>query len=256
MLQLPTINSPVYEDKIISTGTPFYYRPFILKEYKALLHCISNNLSDEFINTIVAIVNSCTFNKLDINKLTVFDVDYMFMRIRSKSVSDIVPLHYVCNNMIPSKETEGHFETCGQKFTYSLDIKNIYIQNIDNYMNTQTVEISEGIFIKLKAPTFAKYRKVLAAKQDNKVQMTDELLEYAFACVDSIVHGDKIMLPDVDFTQTMFIEFIENLPTNSVISIIEFIQKLPTVASDIKLRCPKCRNETNITVKGLDDFFG
>lgn len=250
MINLPTVPSPVYEDVIPSTNESFYYRPFILREYKALLQCIDTNDSDEFINTIVAIIGACTYNKIDIDKLTVFDVDYMFIKIRSKSVSDIVPIFYQCNNKVPH-ETTGDLVSCGQQFSYSLDLNKTYIKNLETYKKSQTLELSPNLFIKMKSPTFAKYRK--SAYGDSNT--SNQLLEYAFACVDSIIHNDNIILPDVDFTHEQFIDFIDNLPAGSVTSIIEFIQNLPTIAADIHLKCPKCQKVHDTALEGLNGFF-
>lgn len=235
------------------------YRPMLVKEYKALLH--AQDLGDDsgFINTIRGIIDDCLFNKVEIDDLPMYVIDYIFLRIRAKSVGETVTAEYRCNHTVEKPavknedgtETPAKIEPCGCRFQVIFNLEDAFVKFPLDFNKKCIIQVTDNIGIRLKSPTFRKFRSV-GIEGKGILDITDE---YVFSCLDSVFEGDKVMVPGVDFTLDELRDFLESFPSNKVEELTEFFRNQPAVTMIMELTCPSCRNKTTVELNGLKDFF-
>lgn len=230
----------------------------LVKEYKALLQ--SQELGDDtgFINTIRGIIDDCLLNKVDVDDLPMYAIDYIFLRIRAKSVGEMVSAEYKCNALV-DKLTDfdengvahsSEKKPCGQKFIVQFNLEDAFVKFPEDFHKKCVIQLTDDVGIRLKAPTFKRFRSV-GIEGKGMLDITDE---YVYACVDSIFEGDKVITPS-EFTLDELKEFIESFPADKIDAISEFFQNQPTVTLMMTLTCPACGNKAIIELNGLKDFF-
>lgn len=255
---LPKIPSVVYDLTIPGTGEVIKFRPMLVKEYKALLQ--SQELGDDtgFINTIRGIIDDCLLNKVDIDDLPMYAIDYIFLRIRAKSIGETVSAEYKCN-AIADKLTDydengvahsSEKAPCGKKFLVQFNLEDAFVKFPVDYHKKCIIQLTDDVGIRLKAPTFRRFRSV-GLEGKGTLDITDE---YVFACVDSIFDGEKVITPS-EFTLDELREFIESFPADKINEITEFFQNQPKVTLVMTLTCPACGHQATIELNGLKDFF-
>lgn len=249
----------VYDLVVPGTGEVIKFRPMLVKEYKALLQ--SQELGDDtgFINTIRAIIDDCLLNKVDVDELPMYVVDYIFLRIRAKSVGEMITAEYRCNALVdkPDEEKDGNLEgathkaPCGCQFQVTFNLEDAFVKFPIDFHKKCIIQLSDDMGIRLKSPSFSKFRSV-GIEGKGILDITDE---YVYACVDSIFEGDKVLVPGVDFSLDELKEFIESFPSAKIEEITEFFKNQPAVTMVMELTCPSCRNKTTVELNGLRDFF-
>lgn len=254
-MALPIVKYPTYELTVPSTKKVVKYRPFLVKEHKLLLQALELKDGANFINVIYDIINACTLNKLDVEKLTMYDIDYIFLMIRARSIGEMVPVEYRCVADVEKTSEDGEVTTgpCDTKIRLNLDLNQIKVVVPDDYEANRVIMADANIGIKLRAPTFAQFREL------GKIDTVDGLFNvteaFVYSCTECVFDGDKVMVPGTDFNQEELATFIEGLHGDAVEKISTFFSCMPHVSLNMKIRCPKCGNEDKIEIKGLEDFF-
>lgn len=207
-----------------------------------------------FINTIRGIIDDCLLNKIDIDELPMYIIDYIFLRIRAKSVGEMLSAEYKCNALIDKSSEGEENETkipCGCQFQVTFNLEDAFVKFPVDFHKKCIIKLTDDIGIRLKSPSFGKFRSV-GIEGKGILDITDE---YVFACVDSIYDGDKVLVPGVDFNLNELREFIESFPSEKIEEISEFFKNQPTVTMIMELTCPSCHNKTTVELNGLRDFF-
>lgn len=251
MKKLPQLTSTVYQLTLPGIGKTVKYRPFTGKEYKALLR--AQELGDDmsFVNTVRNILIDCTFNEVDIDDFSIYYIDYLFMMIRAKSVGEVIEATYLCTNEVDDPNKEGQKKTCNTKFDVGFDLNNTFIKFPDNYHQKSVIKLSDTVGIRLKSPSFSKFRSVGIVGKD-LFDITDD---YIFSSIDCVFDGDNLLHPGVDFTIEDVHEWVEQFPKDKIDEITEFFQNQPIVCLIQEIQCPACGNKTNIELNGVKDFF-
>jgi hypothetical protein len=273
---LPKVNTLYYDLVIPSNGKKIRFRPFLVKEHKALLQAIELGSPDSFVNTICAVIQECVVDEIDLDSLTQYDVDYMFLVIRSKSVGEIVPVRYTCLKMVnkeidppedhddPTELNENGkievYEKCNTVLDLQLDLTNIKVVMSDSYKSKATIKVNEEVGIKLKAPTFKNFREIfndhkLDKKEKSLLKLEKFETDLLFSSIECIYENDKIMFPQKDFDKKEFVTFIESLPTTALKDINTFFDEVPYVALQTRVKCPICGHEEISEIRDLEDFF-
>lgn len=239
-MALPKIELPIYDLTIPSTEKVIQIRPFKVKEEKLLLIAAESNDPDEMINATKQVVNNCVVSeKFDIEKLPYFDVDYIFIALRAKSVGDKIEMKYTCNAV----NEEG--KTCGGSFDAEFDISNVHVVT-----NGETLKIDLGnITMKMKYPNYT----VMKAISD-KDSVIDRKIKLIAACVDVVTQGDKVYTRK-DFTEKEMVNFIENLTESQYKKLEVFVDNLPYFIVKLEKDCPKCGFHHVMEYNDLTDFF-
>jgi hypothetical protein len=230
--------------KLISTGKPIRFRPFLVKEQKLFLMASESEDAKETINVIRQVLKNCVLDEIDVDGLPTFDLEYLFMNMRARYVDEVVDLKYKCNNVIKNdKDEDVRCEgTVGFKFNL-LEIQPTIHEDHKNKIN-----LTENLGICLKYPTFEMVKKY--EDMDENQVLTHVLVD----CIDYIFDQDQIYYAK-DSTREELEEFIDNLQQKDLEKFKDFFDKMPEIKKDVKFKCPKCDYEEDITIKGMQNFF-
>lgn len=241
---LPKLDVPIYELTLISTGKKIRFRPFLVKEQKLLLMVSQDEDNKETINIVKQILKNCIIDEINVDDLPTFDLEFLFLNLRARSVNEVVELKYRCNNFI--KDEKGEDNQCGsvEKFEVKLlDIKPIKGENHNN-----KIQLSEKMGVVMKYPTFE-----MVAKLDGKSE-EEILMELLVECIDYVYDEDTIYKTK-DLPKEEVIEFVDSMQQKDLEKIQEFFETAPKIKHVINFGCKKCGYKEEITVEGLQNFF-
>jgi hypothetical protein len=237
-MALPKLNTPSYELEIPSTDEKIQYRPFLVKEEKILLIALESGKNEDIINAMKEIVSECTFNKLDISVLPMFDIEYIFLNIRAKSVGEVSKLKIKCPD---DNKTMADVE---------IDLNTVNVEIGEGHTNK--IELEEGMGIIMQYPTIDSFKK-LGLQNITAKNMTDIIS----ACILQIYenNGEKVYNAK-DQTIKELSDFIEQMNTKQFREVQKFFDTMPKLKKVIKVKNPKTKVESEVTLQGLSDFFG
>jgi hypothetical protein len=241
---LPKLDVPIYEVKLISTGKTIRFRPFLVKEQKLFLMASEATDPKETINTIRQVLKNCILDELDVDSLPTFDLEFLFMNLRARSVEEVVDLKYKCNNIVKNDKDED--TTCTGSVEFKLNL--LEIEPIKDPNHTNKIQLTENLGIALKYPSFDMIQKY-ESKSENEI-MAGVLTD----CIDYIFDNDQIYYAK-DQTKEELDEFIDNLQQKDLEKIKVFFDTMPEIKKDVHFKCPKCLYEEDIQIKGLQSFF-
>ena len=236
-MALPKLITPTYELEIPSTDEKIKYRPFLVKEEKILMMAMESKAAADITQAVKDIVNECTFNKVNISNMPMFDVEYIFLQIRSKSVGEISNLKLLCPD---DKKTYADVE---------LNLTEVKVQVGEDHTNK--IELDKGMGMIMTYPTIDSFSES-GIKDINASNMLDVIS----GCVLQIYEEDgKKTYDSKDQTKKELIEFIEQLNTKQFKDVQKFFETMPKLKHEITIKNPKTKKESKITLTGLNDFF-
>ncbi len=232
-MSLPRLEYPTYEATLISTGDKVQYRPFIVKEHKILM-TLKNADGVEIARIITSLVDACTFNKLDMAKIPYFDIEYLFLQIRSKSIGETVDVKLKCR-------------TCDNQVSTSYNIDDLKV--IKNESHTHKIELSATTGIMMKYPSIEKAISLINDQEDE-----NSLNDLIFDSIEAIYDKDNYWTADM-IEEEDFKEFINNLQKSHFDMIENFFVSSPKVVQEIEAKCDKCDSDIKVKLEGLYNFF-
>ena len=241
---LPKLDVPVYEVKLISTDKTIRFRPFLVKEQKLFLMASESDDQKETVNVIRQVLKNCILDEIDVDNLSTFDLEFLFMNLRARSVGEIVDLKYKCNNTI--KDENGEDKKCTGSVEFNLNL--LEIQPTKNPEHNTKIQLTENLGICLKYPTFEMIQKYETMNEN------DVMLNVLIDCVDYIYDKEQIYYAK-DSTKEEIIEFIDGLQQSHLEKIKIFFDTMPEIKKDVHFKCPKCDYEEDIEIKGMQNFF-
>jgi hypothetical protein len=236
-MALPTINTPTYELEVPSTGETIKYRPFLVKEEKILLIASESGKQTDIINAIKQIATACTFGKLKVGRMPMFDVEYIFLQIRAKSVGEVSELTLIAPD---DKETRVNVE---------IDLSEIKVQEIEGHTNK--IELTDEMGIYMQYPTVDTFG------ESGMTEITaSNMLEVIGACIAQIYDkkGEEIWEAK-DSTKKELTAFIEQLSSKQFAEIQKFFDTMPKLKHTLTIKNPKTKVERDVVLSGLSDFF-
>ena len=237
-MALPKLNTPTYELEIPSTDEKIQYRPFLVKEEKILMMALETKDNAQIVNAVKDIVNECTFNKINISTMPMFDTEYIFLQIRSKSVGEVSKLKLLCPD---DKKTYANVE---------LDLNEVKVQVGDDHTNK--IELTDDMGIIMTYPSIDSFA-------DSGIQDINatNMLDVIGTCILQIYEqkGEKVYEAK-DQTKKELTEFIEQLNTKQFQDVQKFFDTMPRLKHTIKIKNPKTKKTSEVTLSGLNDFFG
>jgi len=236
-MALPKINVPTYELAVPSTDEKIKYRPFLVKEEKILLIAMESGETKDMLQAVKDIVNECTFNKLKLGEMPMFDVEYIFLQIRSKSVGEVSKLKVLCQD---DGETYADVE---------IDLNEIDVQVDDDHTNK--IELTDEMGVIMKYPTIDSF------SADGIGDITaSNMLDVVTTCIAQIYDkGGEEVYDSKDSTKKELVEFIEQLNTKQFAKVQSFFDTMPSLKHTITVKNPKTKVESEVTLTGLNDFF-
>ena len=242
---LPKLDVPIHELKLVSTGKTIRFRPFLVKEQKLFLMASESDEPKEVVNVIRQVLKNCVLDEIDIDQLPTFDLEYLFLNLRARSVEEVVELRYKCNNTI--KTEAGEDKKCDGKVDFKINLLEIEPKKGENHINK--VQVTENLGVCLKYPTFDMIQRY-ESLDENEV-MSKVLAD----CIDYVYDKEQIYYAK-DSTREELEEFIDNLQQPHLEKIKVFFDTMPEIKKDLHFKCTKCGYEEEIVVRGLQNFFG
>ena len=234
-MALPKLNTPEYELELPSTGGKIKYRPFLVKEQKLLMLAQESDNQDEIANTITNIVESCTEGQLKAKELPIFDIEYVFLQLRSKSVGESVTLKLKC------PDDERTFVD-----------KTIKLDEISVHMtadHTNEVQITDKIKIVMKYPVMEDMKGIdISAGISGTFGLISK-------CVHEI-HDEDMVHSRIDMNEKELDEFIDTLDSQQFDRLMNFFQTMPKLRHVIEIVNPKTKKKGEVMLEGLDSFLG
>ena len=235
-MALPKINNaPKYDIVIPSTQKKVRYRPYMVKEEKVLMLAMESEDQNQIFNAIADTIVACIDDDVDRSKLTTFDIEYMFIQIRSKSVGETITVNLKCNKCEDDTEVK-----------IKLDDINIELGDISN-----TIKINDEISIQMCYPTF---NSIMEGDVLQEGSVTNQTFRMIAKCIDLVLTEDERILFK-DETEADQMAFIESLNSEQFNHIREFIEKMPRLEHEVNYTCGSCGNENKIVLQGMNDFF-
>jgi hypothetical protein len=241
---LPKLDVPIYSINLISTNKPIRFRPFLVKEQKLFLMVSESNDPNEMIGVIRQVLKNCVLDEIDIDSLPTFDLEYLFMNLRARSVEEIVELRYKCNNV--TKDEKGEDKQCNGLVEYKLNI--LEIEPTKNPEHKNKIQITENLGICFKYPTFEMIQKY------EKLNENEVMIRILIDCIDYIYDAEQVYYAK-DVPVKELEEFVDSLQQKDLEKFKQFFDTMPEIKKDVHFKCPKCSYEEDITIKGLQSFF-
>lgn len=247
---LPKIITPEYTVKLYSVNTPVVFRPYLVKEEKLFMTAKQSEDQKMILNTIVQVVRECTFNKIAVEELPSFDLEYLFLQLRAKSVNNVVKLIYNCQNLI-KRDDAAEPVRCNSATTVEVNLDDISLSV--NPEHRTTVHLSAGIVIELKHPSI---RTVQSQLQTSNVNISEANAVQVIAdCLKTITERDGTVYEARDYSTEERIEFIESIPLGELAQFETFFATMPSLQHTIPFVCTKCKYTEPIVLQGLNAFF-
>ena len=235
-MALPILETATYELTLPSADVVVKYRPFLVKEEKVLLQALESNDDVEIKNAIKDIVSTCTFGQIDASKLPTFDLEFVFLQIRSKSVGEIANIRLRCPD---DKDTY---------VTKEIDLSKVEVQVDDEHTNE--IVVNDNVKIIMKYPTI----DTVDPKLSVEGMKTQQVFDMITGCIHSIIDGEKEHFVK-DYTKEELNKFIENLDRKAFDRLNKFFETMPQLRHEIEVENPKTKVKSKIVLKGAQDFF-
>ena len=233
-MALPKLTTPQYELEVPSTGEKIKYRPWLIKEQKILLMAQESEDDKEIEAAFANIISECTFGKIDPYENPLFDIEYIFLQLRGKSVGQKVKLNLLCTD---DEKTRVEKE---------IDLGDVAVQMPDNHTNI--IQISDDISMIMRYP-----------KLSDMAEFTDEgqikqIFDMIKRCVVEIRDGETIH-NKVDISDKELDEFIDSMSQSSFELVSNFFETMPKLIHEVSITNPKTKKKNKIVIEGLQSFF-
>ena len=233
-MALPKLNTVTYELELPSTGEKLKYRPFLVKEQKALMIAQESEDNKTLENTFAQILNDCVLDDIDPYVMPMFDIEYIFLRIRGKSVGEKVKLNVLCPD---DKKTRVDVE---------IDLEKVNVQMDEDHTNI--INLTKDIKLIMKYPCL-KDMSVFGEGAE-----TSNLFDMVKRCVHEIHDGDTVY-NKVDISEKELDEFIDSMSTENFEQVSKFFNTMPKLLHEIEVKNPKTKKKNKIPIEGLQSFF-
>ena len=233
-MALPKLNSSVYELELPSTGEKLKYRPFLVKEQKLLMIAQESEDDKQIESAFAQILNDCVLDDIDPYKMPMFDIEYIFLRVRAKSVGEKVKLNLLC----PDDEKT--------RVDVEIDLEQVNVQVKDEHTNV--IDLTEDVKLIMRYPTLKDMSGFDAAGE------VSNIFNMIRRCVHE-VHDGETIYNRVDISEKELDEFIESMSTDNFDELTNFFSTMPKLIHEIDVKNPKTKKKNKIPIEGFQSFF-
>ena len=239
-MPLPKIATPTYELVLPSTEETIQYRPFLVKEEKLLVIALESEDNKQITTAIKAVLKNCVLTKgIKVEKLPTFDIEFLFLNIRGKSVGEQLEVNIVC----PDDETT--------QVTVDIDLDDIEVERNDDH--TKQIKLDENLMMEMKYPSLDQFIK--NNFDFNESNQMDQSFQLIASCIDKIYNEEEVWAT-ADCTKKEVNEFLEQMNSGQFKQIETFFESMPKLKHTIKVTNPKTKVESDVVLEGLASFFG
>jgi len=238
-MALPRITTPTYEVDLPSTGKPIKFRPFLVKEEKVLAFALESEDSKQITSAVKDVIKNCILTKgIKVESLPTFDIEYLFLNIRGKSVGEEIEVNIICpddgETTVPVK----------------IGIDEIKVQK--NPEHTNKIKVDENIMMEMKYPSLDQFIKSnFDLSADNTMEQSFDLIT---SCIDKIYTEEEAWSAS-DVTKEELQEFLDQMNSSQFKQIEKFFETMPKLSHTIKVENPSTKVESEVTLEGLSSFF-
>lgn len=240
-MALPIMTTPTYNMVVPSSGVSVKFRPFLVKEEKALLIAQQSEDPKVMVDTLKNVINECVLEKIDASKLATFDLEYMFTQIRAKSVGETIDLIFPCD------EDHGE-ENEKARVKISIDLTTIEVKR--NPDHTNQIPLFGDVGVVMKYPSIDTIRKLENLESDD----LDTIFEIIAASIDYIYQGDEVFHAKEQKRDDVM-QFLNNLTTEQFSKLQQFFMTMPRLYKEVEYNCPVCGKHHRKLLEGMQSFF-
>ena len=233
---LPKIATPKYDMIVPSTGETVTYRPYVVKEEKLLLIALESQSDEAIENAVVDIIKLCVETAIDINSLTTFDIEFMFVNLRAKAVGEGIKVNPPCK----------HCEEINKDV--KINLEKVIVKGLEEDIDMH-VKLTDDISIEVAWPTM----KNKLTEEDMKTG-TDTIINMIARSIGTIYSGEETFAAS-DSSKKELVEFVESLNTDQFNDLVDKVAEVPQLGYDLKFKCKACKKDNTLELKGLVDFF-
>ena len=238
-MPLPKIVTPTYELELPSTGETIQYRPFLVKEEKVLVIALESEDTKQITTAIKTVLKNCIKTKgIKVESLPTFDIEYLFLNVRGKSVGETIEVNITC----PDDEVTT------TKIEVNLD--DIEVQKTEEHTNQ--IKLDDSIMMELKYPSLDQFIK--SNFDFNEGNQMDQSFQLIGSCIDKIYTDDEVWAA-ADCTKKEINDFLESMNSNQFKEIEKFFETMPKLSHTVKVTNPKTKVESDVVIEGLASFF-
>ena len=240
-MALPVLTVMKHELTIPSSGEKVTFRPFLVKEEKILMMALQSGESKDMIRALNDIINNCVEEEIDITKLALFDIEYIFLQLRAKSIGELIEVSYSEPDIFCEKNKN-------QKCVFELSMNLNEIEVNKDEKHNSLIDITEKIKVKLNYP------KIQDTEKLDSLENVDSIFKLITSCIDYIMDGEE-MHKVSDYTENEVETFLNSLSSVQFKSITSFFETMPRVSKEVTGKCNQCGKEDTKVLSGLQDFF-
>ena len=238
-MPLPKISTPTYELELPSTGKTIKFRPFLVKEEKLLVLALESDDTKEITNAIKAVLKDCIQTRgVKVDTLPTFDIEYLFLNIRGKSVGEDIEVSVLCPD---DGETYADVQ---------INIDDIKVTKDKDHSNQ--IKIDENLMMEMKYPSLNQFIKNnFDFNNENQVDQSFDLIA---SCIDKVYNQDEAWTTD-DFTKKEVVDFLEQMNSTQFKQIESFFTTMPKLSHEVEVVNPKTKKKNTVVLEGLASFF-
>jgi hypothetical protein len=240
-MALPMMSAPTYTMVVPSSGVSVKFRPFLVKEEKALLIAQQSEDIGVMIQTLKGIINTCVLDTLDVDKLATFDLEYMFTQIRAKSVGEIIELIFPCD-IDHGEDNEK------ARVKVSIDLTTLIVEKDPNHNNK--INLFGDVGVVMKYPTM----DVMKRLENLDTNDLDKVFSVVADSIDYIYQGEEIFYGKEQKHEEL-LQFLNNLTSEQFVKVQQFFATMPRIKKEIEYTCPVCQKQHRKMLEGMQSFF-
>ena len=238
-MPLPKIATPVYELELPSTGKTIEYRPFLVKEEKVLVIALESEDTKQITTAIKNVIKNCIKTKgIKVEELPTFDIEYLFLNIRGKSVGEEIEVNVTCPD-------DGETQV-----PVTINLDDIEVQKNDEHTNR--IKVDDNIMMEMKYPSLDQFIKNNFDFNDKNAM--DQSFELIATCIDKIFTEDEVWAVE-DCSKKEIVDFLEQMNSSQFKEIEKFFETMPKLSHSITVKNPKTKKENVVVIEGLAGFF-
>jgi|688.fasta_scaffold67528_3 hypothetical protein len=243
-MALPLNTSPIYNLTIPSTKQNVKFRPFVVKEEKALLIAQQSEDTKVMVDTLKSVVASCVKDNIDIDKLAIFDLEYIFTQLRARSVGEVIEVIMSCD------EDHGDKDNLA-KVKIQIDLTKLNVSVDEKHTNKISLFGDVGVVMRYPSIDILKKLESIDAIASQEVEAVFNIV---VECIDYIYDAEEVYHAK-DQTKKELIDFIENLSSDQFKLVQAFFETLPKMSHKVEYNCPVCGKHHDVALEGLESFF-
>jgi len=236
-MALPKLDIPRYETKLPSTNKKVIYRPYLVKEERILMLALESNEQTQMVRALKDVITACTEGSVDVNLITMFDLEFLFMKLRAKSVGETTEISVPCTN-------------CETHNVINVNIEKLTI-DVPKEVASRRIKLTNTVGINMKYPTVNELIDI-EAEGDNGINTMFKLIT---VCIESIYSNDEVFDAKEQSSKELQ-EFIESLNSDQFNEVKTFVENMPAAKINVVFDCTNCKTHNDIEIKGLGNFFG